>query len=125
MAKMDDDGPIVANQSPLRLNNAFMIQKYRLHSFPPGLKYRSAELADEWRKLVQTDIDYTLMARVALRYLHSPTSSAPTERVWSTATNTAVKARRRMAGPNTSKLIMVGCNKDRVDQDFVEAFTRQ
>ena len=59
-------------------------------------------------------IDNTLLLRVALRYFSTPASSAPTERVWSSATNTFTKNRRSFTGDNFASALFVSCNQHRV-----------
>lgn len=59
-------------------------------------------------------IDNTLLLRVALRYYSTPASSAPTERVWSSATNIFTKNRRSFTGNNFATTLFVSCNQHRV-----------
>ena len=63
-------------------------------------------------------IDNTLLVRVALRYFHTPASSAPTERVWSSATNTLTKNRRSFTGKNFATSLFVNCNQHLVRTDY-------
>jgi hypothetical protein len=55
--------------------------------------------------------DNTLLLRVALRYYHTTASSAPSERVWSTGTNTLTKSRVSLTGDNISTLVYVNRNQ--------------
>jgi len=106
----DDDGPVPVRARP---SNALVVDMYLAHVWTNASTkvYKSQSPVQLWQELVEQNVDYTLLARVALRYLHTPASSAPTERVWSVGTNTLVKNRRSMTGPSTSKLIMLGSNK--------------
>lgn len=59
-------------------------------------------------------IDNTLLVRVALRYFATPASSAPTERIWSSGTNTHTKNRRAFTGDNFSTILYLKSNEHRV-----------
>jgi len=75
------------------------------------------KMLEQLRNLVfgpRGSIDNTLLLRVALRYFCSPASSAPTERVWSSATNTFTKNRRSFNGDNFATTLYVNCNQHRV-----------
>ena len=60
--------------------------------------------------LVQTKPQLAPIARVALRYFHTPASSAAIERVWSGVTLTMTPARRAASVHNIAAAINLRCN---------------
>jgi hypothetical protein len=93
---------------------AQMIVKYKQHRFKRANRNNTQDpaLLQELQRLQKADIDMTLIVRVALRYWHTPASSASTERLWSVGTNTLPKMRRGTTTANVSALINVNVNQD-------------
>ena len=79
---------------------------------------KSPHIMQEIQRMSDAHPEWSLLTRVALRYAHTPASSASTERVWSKATQTLDKNRRHTTGPNAAALIMLSSNQHELEDMF-------